>query len=93
MYCYYDDEVKRIYTENMLLVSEEPHNYGRLPFVFFHKDHQIDNFFCYPAHDIISVNEMVNILFTEMNLGMRFQMFGQYVATGLYSDENIQRAG
>ena len=93
MYCYWDDKVKRIYTENMHIVSEEPHNYGRLPFVFLHKDHQIDNFFCYPAHDIISVNEMVNILFTEMNLGMRFQMFGQYVATGLYSDENIQRAG
>ncbi len=93
MYCYWDSEVKRIYDNDMNVISEEPHNYGRLPFVFLHKDHQIDNFFCYPAHDIISVNEMVNILFTEMNLGMRFQMFGQYVATGLYSDENIQRAG
>ena len=36
---------------------------------------------------------MINILFSEMNLGMRFQMFGQYVATGLYQDEKIQRAG
>ena len=35
-------KVKRIYTENMHIVSEEPHNYGRLPFVFLHKDHQID---------------------------------------------------
>jgi len=93
MYCYWDATVKRIYDNDMNIIKEEPHNYGRLPFVFFHKDHQIDNFFCYPANDIISVNEMVNILFTEMNLGMRFQMFGQYVATGLYSDENIQRAG
>ena len=93
MYCYWDDKVKRIYDEKMNTISETPHKYGRLPFVFLHRDHQIDSFFCYPAHDIISVNEMVNILFTEMNLGMRFQMFGQYVATGLYSDENIQRAG
>ena len=93
MYCYWDDQVKRIYDNEMNVISEEPHLYGRLPFVFLHKDHQIDSFFCYPAYDIISVNEMVNILFTEMNLGMRFQMFGQYVATGLYSDEKIQRAG
>ena len=93
MYCYWDDEVKRIYDENMNIVSEEKHNYKRLPFIFFHKDHQIDNFFCYPAYDIMSVNEMINILFTEMNLGMRFQMFGQYVATGLYQDEKLQRAG
>jgi hypothetical protein len=93
MYCYWDDEVKRIYNKDMTVISEERHDYGRIPFIFLHKDHQIDSFFCYPAFDIISVNEMVNILFTEMNLGMRFQMFGQYVATGLYSDENIQRAG
>ena len=93
MFCYWDDEVKRIYNQNMVIISEEKHDYKRIPFVFLHKDHQIDSFFCYPAFDIISVNEMVNILFTEMNLGMRFQMFGQYVATGLYSDENIQRAG
>ena len=93
MYCYWDSEVKRIYDGNDSIISEEKHSYGRLPFVFLHKDHQIDSFFCYAAYDIISVNEMINILFTEMNLGMRFQMFGQYVATGLYSDENIQRAG
>ena len=93
MFCYWDSNVKRIYDADMNIVSEEPHSYGRLPFIFLHKDHQVDSFFCYPAYDIISVNEMVNILFTEMNLGMRFQMFGQYVATGLYSDEKIQRAG
>ena len=93
MFCYWDNQVKRIYNKDMQIVSEEPHKYGRLPFIFLHKDHQIDSFFCYPAYDIISVNEMVNILFTELNLGMRFQMFGQYVATGLYSDEKIQRAG
>ena len=64
-----------------------------MPFVFFHRDHQIDNFFCYPAYDIISVNEGINILYSEMNLGARYQLFGQYVATGLYQDEKIQRAG
>ena len=92
-YCYWDRDFKIIYNHEMRELQKTPNIYGRLPFVFFHRDHQIDNFFCYPAFDIISVNEMINILFSEMNLGMRYQMFGQYVATGLYQDETIQRAG
>ena len=93
LYCYWDHEYKIILDSNMNEIERYANPYGVLPFVFFHRDHQIDNFFCYPAFDIISVNEMINILFGEMNLGMRFQMFGQYVATGLYQDEKIQRAG
>ena len=93
LYCYWDSQYKIIYDSNMNELERYENPYGRMPFVFFHRDHQIDNFFCYPAFDIISVNEMINILFSEMNLGMRFQMFGQYVATGLYQDEKIQRAG
>jgi hypothetical protein len=93
LYCYWDHEFKIIYDTDMNELERYENPYGRIPFVFFHRDHQIDNFFCYPAFDIISVNEMINILFSEMNLGMRFQMFGQYVATGLYQDEKIQRAG
>lgn len=93
LYCLWNHEYKIIYDGNMNELEIYKNPYGRIPFVFFHRDHQIDNFFCYPAFDIISVNEMINILFSEMNLGMRFQMFGQYVATGLYQDEKIQRAG
>ena len=93
LYCYWDHEFKIIYDADMTELERYENPYGRMPFVFLHRDHQIDNFFCYPAFDIISVNEMINILFSEMNLGMRFQMFGQYVATGLYQDEKIQRAG
>jgi len=93
LYCYWNSQYKIIYDSEMHELERFENPYGRLPFVFFHKDHQIDNFFCHSAFDIISVNEMINILFSEMNLGMRFQMFGQYVATGLYQDEKIQRAG
>jgi hypothetical protein len=93
LYCYWDSKYKIIYDANKVEIQKFDNPYGRIPFVFLHRDHQIDNFFCYPAYDIISVNEMINILFSEMNLGMRFQMFGQYVATGLYQDEKIQRAG
>jgi len=93
LYCYWDSQYKIIYDSSMNELERFENPYGRMPFVFFHRDHQIDNFFCYPAFDIISVNEMINILFSGINLGMRFQMFGQYVATGLYQDEKIQRAG
>ena len=93
LYCYWDHEFKIIYDSNMKELERFNNPYGRIPFVFLHRDHQIDNFFCYPAFDIISVNEALNILMTEANLGIRFSMFGQYVATGLYQDEKIQRAG
>ena len=89
MYCYWDHEYKIIYDSNMNEVEKYENPYGRMPFVFFHRDHQIDNFFCSPAYDIISVNEGINILYSEMNLGARYQLFGQYVATGLYQDEII----
>ena len=93
LYCYWDSKNKIIYDSNMAEKAIYENPYGRMPFVFFHRDHQIDNFFCYPAFDIISVNEMINILFSELSIGSRYQLFGQYVATGLYQDETIQRAG
>ncbi len=93
LYCYWDSKNKLILNSDMKELESFKNPYGRLPFVFFHRDHQIDNFFCYPAYDIISVNEAINILYSELNLGARYQLFGQYVATGLYQDEKIQRAG
>ena len=36
---------------------------------------------------------MINILFTEVNLGLRFQLFGQYVAEGVYEEEKFERWG
>ena len=39
------------------------------------------------------VDEQINILLTEAALGMRFQMFGQYVIEGMYEEEKIMRAG
>ena len=92
-YIYWDDEVSVVYDEDGNILSEIQHNYGCLPFVFFHREHQLDNFFVAGAEDIVQTNELVNILLTEMNLGMRFQMFGQPVITGIYDDERITRAG
>jgi hypothetical protein len=71
--------------------SENP--YGIIPFVFTHREDQIDSFFVEGASDIVNCNEQVNIALTEMNLGMRFNMFGQPWVTGLRADQSMLRAG
>ena len=93
LYAYWDKDKYCIMDEEGNIEYEEVNYYGVLPFVFLHKDHQITDFFCYPSMDVMNANELINILFTEMNLGMRFQMFGQYAATGLYENEKVERAG
>ena len=93
MFCYWDAEKILYLDEDGVILKEEINPYGFIPFVFFHKDHLMDSPYCYPALDITSCNEMLNILYTELNLGARFQSFGQYVVTGLYQDEAIKRVG
>ena len=64
-----------------------------MPFVFPRRIEQIDDFFGEGAIDVVSVNEHVNITMTELQLGLRFQMFGQPFATGVYEDTPIARTG
>lgn len=92
-YVYYDEQGYIIFDENGKEIKAETHDFGVLPFIFLHKQEQQLDFLCPPAYDIMSTNEMINILYTEMNLGMRFQMFGQYVITGMYDDKLMERAG
>ena len=92
-YCYFDHEVKIIYDEDGNQLFEQFHNYGILPFVFTHREHHLNEFFVAGAYDIVAANEQVNILLTEAALGMRFQMFGQYVIEGMYEEEKLMRAG
>ena len=93
LYSYWDDTHNVILDGNGKIINEFAHNYGFLPYVFTHREPQIDDFFVNGAYDIVSANELVNILLTEANLGLRFSMFGQHAVTGMYSDEKIQRAG
>ena len=65
------------------ILEEYEHGYGILPFVFTHREEQIDEFFVDGANDIVDCNEQVNIAMTEMQLGLRFQMFGQPYMTGV----------
>lgn len=90
---YWDKEKYAVLTEDGKIISEENNPYGILPFVFTHREDQIDSFFVEGASDIVNCNEQVNIGLTELNLGMRYNMFGQPWVTGLRSDNERQRMG
>tara|TARA_Y100001938_G_scaffold142566_1_gene214057 strand:+ start:1 stop:849 length:849 start_codon:yes stop_codon:yes gene_type:complete len=93
MYAYWDSEMHIKFDDNGNIIEEIQHNLGILPFVFSHREEQLDSFFVEGASDLVSANEHINITMTEMQLGLRFQMFGQPVVTGLISDNANVRAG
>ena len=92
-WAYWDEGRYIHYDEDGNIIDEYEHGYGVLPFVFTHREEQIDEFFVDGANDIVDCNEQVNIAMTEMQLGLRFQMFGQPFMTGVDSDKRIERAG
>lgn len=92
-WAYWDKEVYIHYDGDGAIIEEYRHGYGVLPFIFTHREEQVDEFFVDGANDIVDCNEQVNIAMTEMQLGLRFQMFGQPYMTGVDSDKRIERAG
>ena len=92
-YAYWDKERYIHYDEDGNIMNEYLHGYGIIPFLFTHREDQIDSFFVEGATDIVSCNEQVNITMTELQLGLRFQMFGQPFITGMYGDKKLERAG
>tara|TARA_R110002020_G_scaffold358374_2_gene570672 strand:+ start:2260 stop:3549 length:1290 start_codon:yes stop_codon:yes gene_type:complete len=90
---YWDNEKYGMMDEEGKMVEEFENPYGVLPFVFTHREDQLDSFFVEGASDVVNCNEQVNIALTEMNLGMRFNMFGQPWVTGLRADQSMLRAG
>ena len=92
-YAYWDSNIYAHYDEDGNIMNEYEHGYGVIPFVFTHKEELIDSFFVEGSVDIMSCNEHVNITMTELQLGMRFQMFGQPFITGLNGDKKLERAG
>ena len=90
-YMYLDDTRMIKYEGSGRILSEVEHNYGMLPVSFIHREPQIDSHFVAGASDIVQANEAVNILFTELCIGGRFQAFGQPVVTGVYADSNVVR--
>ena len=92
-YAYWDNSIYAEYDEDGNLSGEYEHGYGVLPFLFTHRENQIDSLFVDGADDIVSCNEHVNITMTELQLGLRFQMFGQPYVTGLQNQKKLERAG
>ena len=92
-YAYFDNAIYAEYDEKGNIIDEYEHGYGVLPFMFTHRENQLDSFFVEGADDIVSCNEHVNITMTELQLGLRFQMFGQPYVTGLQADKRLERAG
>ena len=92
-YAYWDNAIYALYDEDGNILDEYEHGYGVMPFVFTHRENQLDSFFVDGADDIVSCNEHVNITMTELQLGLRFQMFGQPYVTGLQADKRLERAG
>ena len=92
-YAYFDKERYIQYDEDGNILNEYLHGYGIIPFLFTHREEQVDAFFVEGANDIVSCNEQVNITMTELQLGLRFQMFGQPFITGMYGDKKLERAG
>jgi len=92
-FAYIDDEYYIEYDKEGNVSKEEVHNLGKLPVVFTHREHQVDSFFVEGAVDIINCNTHVNITLTEMQLGLRYQMFGQPWATGVPEADMTARAG
>ena len=90
---YWSDESYGMMDAEGKMLTEIENPYGIIPFVFTHREDQIDSFFVEGASDIVNCNEQVNIALTEMNLGMRFNMFGQPWVTGLRADQSMLRAG
>ena len=81
-YIHWNAESYFIFDESGTIMEEGTHDYGTIPFVFTHREHQCESFYVEGANDIMNANEHINITMTEMQLGLRFQMFGQPVVTG-----------
>jgi len=91
-YIHWNAESYIIFDESGKVLEEAEHGYGTLPFVFTHREHQSDSFYVEGANDICNANEHINITMTELQLGLRFQMFGQPVVSGADLGNN-QRFG
>ena len=92
-FAYWDDEWYMEFNNDGEMLVEHYHGMGDIPFVFTHRENQIDSCFVEGASDIVAANEQVNIALTELQLGMRFQMFGQPWASGVYEEGETARLG
>ena len=92
-FAYFDKDHYMVVDEEDGIIHESENPYGVLPFVFLNRSPLIDSVYSAGAYDIVTCNQALDILFTELALGLRFQIFGQYVAEGVYEEEKFERWG
>jgi len=64
--------------------------YGVIPVTFAHRHPLTTEWFREGASDVVTMNQTVNVMLTEMSLGMRLQALGQPVASGIDDDSAFQ---
>ena len=64
--------------------------YGVIPVTYAHRRPLTTDWFREGASDVISMNETINVMLTELSLGMRLQALGQPVATGIDDESAFQ---
>ena len=70
--------------------DEDVNPYGVMPITFAHRHPLTTDWWREGASDIVSVNTTVNILLTEMSLGMRLEMLGQPWVSGIDDASRMQ---
>ena len=65
-YAYWDAQHYIVYDSDGNVEEQYEHGVGRLPFVFLHREHQLDTFYTAGAFDIISANEAIDDKFKEL---------------------------
>ncbi len=94
----YQSTIRHLWTarEFMRLVNDEPssgpglpngpHDYGRIPIVWFRSEAPRWSFFGVPASDLIKANLTLNKLLTDLNWTVTWQTAGQAVIKGAAED-------
>ena len=64
--------------------------YGVVPVVYAHRHPMTTDWWREGASDIVSMNQTINVMLTEMSLSMRLQMLGQPVIVGVDEETKLQ---
>ncbi len=83
-FAYWDDSMYKVFNSNGEILEAFEHGLGVLPFIFTHREHQLDSFFTAGAEDIVSTNELINIAYTNGDIGMTFQAFSQALGANIH---------
>ena len=91
-YAYWSDEEHYLITQGGGKVSvndDDSNPFGKIPIVFAHRHPMTTEWWREGASDIVTMNQTINVMLTEMSLSMRLQMLGQPVITGVDEETRL----